>query len=613
MTDSGYVDTLNRLAHLFYGISSDSAFHYAHLALDRAGRIHYGKGEAVGWRMLGNTFEMVGDYLNMLTCYQHSLDIAESINNNTLIAKSKVNIALFYLQGGEFEKARELMEKVQDLYLLDKDTVQSAYIFAYLADLTFKRHQDAQALKYAGRAVEAARSIGDEPSVATFNNELGMILAAMGNYPAALRCHLQSLAFYRNINDRLEMTSTNSLLARDYFLLKDYPKALSYANASLAAAQSMRRKPETQGSAKVLADIYEAKGDDHRALFYFKLYKDYSDSLFNDQSTKQILARAAQYDYEKQEARLREAQALKDAGYERALRRDDLKISITAFVIVLLTLLAFILWRERAVNRRVNRLLREKNEKIEEQKETLEQQAVQLLLSNQQKDKLFSIIAHDLRGPLNSLKGLMDFRKEKKLTEREIDEMMRELRRHVDSSSEMVGNLLYWASSQLNGMKVSPIVLPMNQLVQEVIQLFETQATEKMVSLNNEVPLSVMGYGDKDMVEAIIRNLVSNAIKFCHPGGLVVIGGCHRGKEIEIIVTDTGTGMHEDALERIRRKESFSSYGTASEKGTGLGMLLCHEFAEANKGRFYAESEWGKGSRCYFTIPAAPSSSSINV
>src|SRR6185437_11546946 len=136
------------------------------------------------------------------------------------------------------------------------------------------------------------------------------------------------------------------------------------------------------------------------------------------------------------------AQAIKDAGYERALRRDDLKISITTFVILLLSLLAFILWRERARNRRINRLLREKNEKIEEQKEALEQQAVQLLLNNQQKDKLFSIIAHDLRGPLNSLKGLMSFLKEKRFSEQELNGMMSELRRYVDASSEMVGNLL---------------------------------------------------------------------------------------------------------------------------------------------------------------------------
>jgi len=613
LTDSGYVDTMNRLVHLFYGTNSDSAFHYAHLALEYAGRTHYRKGESESWRMLGNTFEMVGDYLNMLSSYQHSLDIAEAIGSTSLIGKAKVNIALFYKQEGEFDQAQRLMEEVQDLYKRSGDSIQSAYISSYLADLAFRRHQDALALQYAGRALEAARSIRDAPTIATFNNDLGRILAAAGNYSAALDHHLQSLAYYREGNDRLGTTSTNSLLAQDYLLLEDYPRALSYAYAALAEARAIHRNLEIQGSAEVLAEIYEAKGDYPNALKYFKLYKDYSDSLFNDQSRRQILTRAAQYDFEKQGARLREAQAIKDAGYERALRHDDLKISITIFVILLLSLLAFILWRERARNRRINRLLREKNEKIEEQKEALEQQAVQLLLNNQQKDKLFSIIAHDLRGPLNSLKGLMDFQKEKRLTEHEIHRMMNELRRNVDSSSELVSNLLYWASSQLSGMKVIPVLLAMDQLVQEVLQLFAQQAREKKVLLTMDIAPSMIGYGDKDMIQVVVRNLVSNAIKFCHSGGMVTVSGCRRAGELEISVTDNGTGMMEDALERIRRKESFSNYGTAAEKGTGLGILLCHEFTEANRGQFFAESEWGKGSRCYFTIPAAPNSSSISV
>jgi len=190
---------------------------------------------------------------------------------------------------------------------------------------------------------------------------------------------------------------------------------------------------------------------------------------------------------------------------------------------------------------------------------------------------------------------------------------MNELRRNVDSSSELVSNLLYWASSQLSGMKVIPVLLAMDQLVQEVLQLFAQQAREKKVLLTMDIAPSMIGYGDKDMIQVVVRNLVSNAIKFCHSGGMVTVSGCRRAGELEISVTDNGTGMMEDALERIRRKESFSNYGTAAEKGTGLGILLCHEFTEANRGQFFAESEWGKGSRCYFTIPAAPNSSSISV
>ena len=210
-------------------------------------------------------------------------------------------------------------------------------------------------------------------------------------------------------------------------------------------------------SARVLARIYEAKGDYKNALGYFEIYKHYSDSLFNDQSHRELLSRAAQYDYEEQASKLRYEHALKDAGYERALRKDAVQIAITVCIIAVLILVAFILLRSRFVNKRMNRLLREKNEKIGEQKETLELQAVQLLLNNQQKDKLFSVIAHDLRVPLNSLKTVLEFLREKRLSEQEISGMMHELKRHVDSSSELVGNLLVWASSQLHGHYGRPV------------------------------------------------------------------------------------------------------------------------------------------------------------
>ncbi len=611
--DTAYVDTLNRLAHAFYGVNADSAFFYSREAVEYASNTGYARGKAEGLRMLGNTYEMVGDYANMLSSYHHSLDIADSIGDTRLIAKANSNIALFYKQEGDYEEARQMMEKVSENYKKSGDSAQSIFIFADLSDQAFRRQEYDLALGYARQALEAASWQKDEQAIATYNNAVGKILAAREDYSGALVFYLRSLAYYQESNEKLGLTATRSLLAQVYLSLKDYPRALRYAEQSLTEARALHRKLEIQGAAKVLADIYEAKGDDHKALSYFKLYKDYSDSLFNDQSRKQVVAMAARYDFEKKESRLREEAAQKDAKYERTLRKDSLQISITVFVIAILSGLAFFLLRGRAVNRRVNQLLQEKSEKIEEQKDALEHQAVQLLLNNQQKDKLFSIVAHDLRGPLNSLKGLLDFLKEKKLSEQEIGTMMTELRRNVDSSSELVGNLLFWASSQLDGIVVKPVILPVQPLVHDTLALFAHQAKDKKVELREELTPSLEGYADKDMIQMVIRNLVSNAIKFCRPGDSVVVYSNRTGTEIEIRVADTGIGMKEEALERIRRRESFTSYGTAKEKGTGLGMLLCQEFMAANNGRFRVESEWGKGSCCYFTIPVAPSSSSINV
>jgi two-component system, sensor histidine kinase and response regulator len=610
--DTAYVDTLNRLARAYYGRNADSAFFYGRRALDYAGQIAYRRGEAEGWRMLGNTYELVGDYLHMLSSYQKSRDIAQQIGNMALVAKVDINMALFYKEEGEYDRAQMLMEEVQKLDKQSADSVQIAYVTSNLADLAFRQGLYDQALQYAWQALRVVQNIKDEKTAASDNVDIGRILAAKGEYALALDHYLGSMAYYQEARDRLGMTSTNSLLAEVYLSLKEYGKALICAQESLTEARALGRKMEIQGSARVLAKIYEAKGDYKNALSYYEVYKNYSDSLFNDQSHRELLSRAAQYDYEEQASKLRYEHALKDAGYERALRKDAVQIAITVCIIAVLILVAFILWRSRFVNKRMNRLLREKNEKIEEQKETLELQAVQLLLNNQQKDRLFSVIAHDLQVPLNSLKTVLDFLREKRLSEQEISGMMNELRRHVDSSSELVGNLLVWASSQLQGEVVNRVLLVVDEVVQETLELFVHAAKEKEVELRVE-PSGLLGYADKDMVQVVMRNLLSNGIKFCMPGGMVSVTAKRKTEAIEICVADTGIGMTAEALDRIRRKESFSSYGTVKEKGTGLGILLCHQFAEANGGRFFVESEWGKGSRCYFTIPAPPSSSSMSV
>jgi signal transduction histidine kinase len=607
--DPAYVDTLDRLAYLFYGISSDSAFRYGRSALEYSKRNGYVKGEAESWRILGNTYEMVGDYGHMLSCYHQSLDIAEKAGNKRQVAKATSNIALFDEQQGEYDQACILMEKVMDICLTEGDSVLVLTVYIHLSGIAVHRQQYSLAMQYARRALQTATAIREEPQIATCRNEVGRIQAATGHDREAIDLYRQSLQYYQQARDQLGMVSTSALLAQTWLQLRDYPLALRYAQESLSGAQLLHREREIRESARALADIFVATGDDHRALQYFKLYKDYSDSLFNDETHKRILTLAAGYDFEKKESLLRQEEVLRDDRYQRALREDEVKIAVTILVIVVLCLLAFILLRSRNVNRRMNKLLREKNEKIEEQKETLEQQAVQLLLNNRQKDKLFTIVSHDLRGPLNSLRTLMDCLKEKNLSEPELRELMIEFRRNVDYSSELVSNLLFWASSQQDGMVAKPVFLPIQPMVQNTLALFSHQACQKNIWLNEELEPSVDAFADKDMVQVILRNLISNGIKFCRLGDSLTVISRRADREIEICVADTGIGLTEEVLEKIRRGESFTSYGTAKEKGTGLGILLCREFAEANEGRFWIESELGKGCRCYFTLPAGISGS----
>lgn len=255
----------------------------------------------------------------------------------------------------------------------------------------------------------------------------------------------------------------------------------------------------------------------------------------------------ARYEFEKKEARLKEEQAKKDALHQQFVQKNEWEISIAALLILFLSALTFVLFRSRAAKQKTNQILEAKNEKIEHQ-------AVLLLLNNQEKDKLFSIIAHDLRVPLHSLKEVLDFLKENSLPEAEINKIMEELRRDVDYSAELVNNLLFWASSQLDGMAASPVVLPVHQLVSNTFSLFVKQAADKEISLKNELDPALAGYADRDMIQVLIRNLVNNAVKFCRPGDTITIRGRMTGGAIEICVADTGIGIRKDILRKINGK-----------------------------------------------------------
>jgi signal transduction histidine kinase len=606
--DTAFANTLTLLARAWYGINADSAFFYARQALAYSDKTAYEKGKAESWRMIGNTYEMIGDYQNMLSSYHESRIIAERIGNTSLVAKVNLNIALFFKQMGEYDMALRQMGNVNVIYETSGDSVQLAYVLSHLSDISFYQHQYNKAMEYATRAMQVSTALKDSLALASFNNDVGRILVAKGQYPDAIRRHRQSMEYYTRNDDRLGETETNVLLARAYLAGKDYTQALRYARASLDSARRLRRKKEIKESGQVLAAIYEAKGDYSTSLNYYKLYKDFSDSLFNEQNRKQTFALEVRYEYERKEDSLREAAVKKDIMQQHIDRSHTQQTVTAVLLIVFLIVLVLIQLGRRAEIRKANQLLVTKNQEIEQQKEAIEHQAVQLLLNNQQKDKLFSIIAHDLKGPLNSLKGLMDLLKENKLPESEIRSMMAELSRNVGYSSELVGNLLFWASSQLDGIVITPIVLPMRQMMDEIIAIYARQAADKNISFSNEIDPDATAFADPDMTQVIFRNLLSNAIKFCRAGDRITINSKLRdGKFIEICVADTGIGIREDVLEKIRRKESVTTYGTAKEKGTGLGMLLCREFAEANHGKFRVDSEWGKGSWFYFTIPLAVS------
>ncbi len=223
------------------------------------------------------------------------------------------------------------------------------------------------------------------------------------------------------------------------------------------------------------------------------------------------------------------------------------------------------------------------------------------------KDKFFSIIAHDLKGPVGNLNSFLSFMTENydSISKEEFRQDIKLLEKSSQKIKDLLENLLTWARSQKGDIQYKPENFSISQIVQATILLLETTANHKKISLLNKTADNLRGYFDYQMITTVIRNLVSNAIKYSLESGTITISGREFGNTIEIIVEDTGIGMSPTTASNLFKIDvkHFSTEGTHGEKGTGLGLILCKEFIDKHSGKIWVESEVGKGSKFIFSIP----------
>jgi signal transduction histidine kinase len=239
---------------------------------------------------------------------------------------------------------------------------------------------------------------------------------------------------------------------------------------------------------------------------------------------------------------------------------------------------------------------------LERNKEKIEQQKTELSKLNTTKDKLFSIIAHDLRGPISSFKGILALFGSDSLSQEEFIDLSKSLNQNVDNIHAMLENLLLWSLSQMNGLKPFLRILDVNDLVDESIALVKEIANQKQIELQIDIPENLQVFADENNLRAIIRNLLNNALKFTPQHGQVSIKGTQQGHFIELKIMDTGIGIKPEELVTIFSNPKLKK-GTAGEKGTGLGLVLCKDLIEQNNGKISVMSEYGKGTSFTIILP----------
>lgn len=244
-------------------------------------------------------------------------------------------------------------------------------------------------------------------------------------------------------------------------------------------------------------------------------------------------------------------------------------------------------------------VLREK-----ETSKQLENTTVELKEANKVKDKIFSIVAHDLRSPLRNINSILEMYKDGDISEDEAAEFIKSLSHKVRETADMIDNLLNWAKTQINNTEAFFQEVNLLELVGNKINLFKSIAADKGISFEVDIPGSINVKADIEMLKIIFRNLINNAIKFSNTNGKIILNAVVEGNDAIVCVADNGTGIAANDIEKLFSATAhLSTYGTKNEKGTGIGLQLCKDLLAKNNGNIWVESELGKGSKFYFSIP----------
>ncbi|MFY0256304.1 sensor histidine kinase [Chitinophaga sp. 30R24] len=230
----------------------------------------------------------------------------------------------------------------------------------------------------------------------------------------------------------------------------------------------------------------------------------------------------------------------------------------------------------------------------------IEKQRQALLTMNKDKEKLFSIVAHDIRSPLATLETLLDMFQKGHYTRNDMDEAIAILHNKISQLGGTLDNVLRWSTRSMKGIQTRPRHFLLQPLLVEVLQFFEMVIQQKNIAIVLEIPTTIALHADRDQVSVILRNLVSNALKFSYPGGNILINTQLVADQVAIGITDYGKGITERQMEELFTSQQHPGYGTSGERGSGLGLILCREFVELNKGFIQVESSPGAGT--VFTV-----------
>ncbi|KAF0201521.1 MAG: hypothetical protein FD170_2679 [Bacteroidetes bacterium] len=551
------------IGNIYYTLGRfDKALHYLALSLRLNEKLNDSVGISKSYNNIGNVYLSLKDYTQALNFYNKALKINKDLNRLGGLSTSYSNLGLVYEWMGDYKKALEYNRLSNELSRRNNDNEGIIHSLMNTGNIHLIRKEYDQAMI---ALMEARRISNNHPNgflKASVSSRMGQLLLAQGEFDESIASFREALNFANRINS--------------FSMLIDIYKGMSEA--------------------------WQGKGDYKRAYEVLALHTAISDSIYNQENNERLNMLRVSFESENTE---RDNQLLKQQNIysQLALNRQqtirNLLIAISAIVIIF----SFFLYNLYQSKNKKNLLLAESNKQIIRQKDELNQLYKEQFKLNETKNKFFSIVAHDLKSPFQTILGFSELLSSEyeHLTEEQRKDSAANILKVSNETFRLIENLLEWGRTQTGATHATFKLFNVRELVLRTLPVFEPQVARKKLKVSYELPPLLQAWADPDMIMAVLRNIMSNAIKFSPLEASIKISARINKNMVYLSVADSGEGIPDDIKDRLFTLDpKVQRAGTQGERGTGLGLTLCKEFMELNHGNIEVQSTVGEGS--VFTI-----------
>jgi two-component system sensor histidine kinase/response regulator len=598
-SDTTRVWLLNTLVTSLREKDNNKALLYAEQAKNLAELLSYEKGLSIALENFGWVLYRRGDYTKSFDVTVQALKVYEQLKDRAGMARCLISVAAINYEQKQYNESIANFRKAFRLGELLNDRKTMARCLNNLAYGYVELHKTDSAMHYAEQALLISQQINEDYLTAFAKRTIGDVFLLRRDYEKALENFQACWNLSVKRDNTFLKVSTLHRMGNLNYQTGNYQQALDYLYQNLALAKKFGYKDELEQTYKLITETYKAKKDIPKALAFQTIYLSLHDSLADQRQSDRIALMQTRFNSEMNEAKIelltKEAQLKEEEIIGQKVWLYFYVGCLSLFIVVVFVLLY------------INRYTSQAKKELEVRNQSIDSQAQQLQNLNATKDKLFSIISHDLRSPLAGLKALMELVGTPGLNHDEFVKITKVLKRNLDTVHEDLDNLLMWAQTQLQGLQALPEAVKLRGAADEKIALLRELANSKKISIINEIPDDTLVYADRNHLSLIFRNLIGNAIKFNETGGVIQLAAKNMGDYFEVSVTDSGVGISQDDIRKLFNAEThFTKPGTNKEKGLGIGLLLSKEFIENNKGSIWVTSEPGKGTTFTFTLKSNP-------